>query len=136
MRHESWRIARLAITGAVTGLLVVLALDLLQPSAVMADVVDRQSIGEIGEQATVSWAGSDGVTLTAFVFIPAEYAHSTQVPLHLTQAPYVGDEWMARPSYLVGGLVGLVFGLLAAFSLHSQPYSEKPIRQVVPMAGT
>lgn len=130
-------ILQTAIAGAVLAAMATLGLDLMQPSPITADVIERDKVrGGVGQHATVSWVDSEGVTKAALVFIPSEYVGESRIPVVPTQAPYVSEGRIALHWYLMSGLFGLLVGGLAACTFRSHPYTERPIRQTVSAAGT
>lgn len=129
-------ILQTAIAGAVLAAMATLLLDLMQPSPVTADVIERhEMVGDIGQEATVAWVDSDGVAHTDRVLIPNRYAGESQVPVVVTQSPYVSGDWIRLRWYLMSGLAGFLIGGLAAATFRSHPYTERPIRQTVSAAG-
>ena len=124
------------ILGAVLGFAVVLGIDLLQPAPVTADVIEvTETPAAFGEVAVVSWVDADGVAQTVDVVIPHEFAGLSQVPLYVTQAPYVSNGWLPLYWYLFAVVAGFLLGRLATTSIFRQPYAETPVRQVVRGAG-
>lgn len=122
----------------MVGLSVVFTFDLVGPSPVLADVVERRGeVRNLGEEVSVTWVDEVGSTQMANVKVPEEYVGQDQIPLIIQRFGwhYVDDGWLSVDWYLFGAMVGLFFGGPVAFGLRNQTYSERPIRQVTSGSG-
>ena len=114
------------------GLSVVLVFDLLQPSPVLADVVERHGeVRNIGEKVSVTWVDEVGSTQMADVIVPEEYVGQDRIPIIPNPlVPYVDDGSVSIGWYLLAAMVGLFVGGPVAIGLRNRTYAERPIRQV------
>ena len=128
---------RPALLGVFVGLLVMFLFDIIGPSPVMADVVERHGMAAngTGEVVTVSWLSEDG-RQTAEMVVPDEYAGQDRVPV-LARAlrPHIDDGWLSPGLYVAAAVLGSILWPMVV-SLRPPAYSEQPIQQVTSSAGS